>query len=420
MKTSTYPSALSFSFKAGIAFVITLLISSLQLVFSQVKFTTGALESGTNKEAGAVYRFKSVLPNVDALITIDSLVNGASIVDIDQSGYGFEDAFQPRIQSGGNGVSYGVFTIRFVQANSTTSILLGSITPTNLDLDGNNNLKEFCEFNLNGGTATYMSNSPEIMVSADGSKFMAQNVSGKEYAGIDTAADAVMFKVKRNNVTQFTVRLGATVSNNSQAARQYSVYLKDFEISNAASLPLTLLNFDAILKSEKVNLIWSTTEHKNFSHFVLQRSTDAKNFKDVMTLMTDNTTASSVNQYSYNDIISNVNSSVIYYRLQMVDLDSKYEYSPVRLVRLNASNMVQVQTFPNPVTSELRVTIPSNWQEKNTVYEIYNSNGSLVSRTQVARAVQVQQLNVQSLGSGNYIIRVTNGQEISSSKFIKY
>jgi Secretion system C-terminal sorting domain len=420
MRTSTYPSTLSFSFKAGISLLITLLISSLQFVSAQIKFTTNSLESGTNKQAGAVYRFKSVLPNIDALVTIDSLVNGASIVDMDQSGYGFEDAFQPRIQSGGNGVSYGVFTIRFVQANSNAAIFLGSITPTNLDLDGNNDLKEFCEFNLNGGVATYMSNSPEIMVSADGAKFMAQNISGKEYAGIDTTADEVMFKVKRNNVTQFTVRLGAIVSNNSQAARQYSVYLKDFEISNAASLPLTLLNFNAILKSEKVSLNWSTTEHKNFSHFVLQRSTDAKNFKDVMILMGNNTIESSIYQYSYTDNISTINSSVIYYRLQMVDLDSKYEYSPVRLVRLNASNMVQIQTFPNPVTSELRVTIPSNWQEKNTVYEIYNGNGLLVSRIQVARAVQVQQLNVQSLGSGSYIIRVTNGQEVSSSKFVKH
>lgn len=187
-----------------------------------------------------------------------------------------------------------------------------------------------------------------------------------------------------------------------------------------SSLPLTLLNFDAILKSEKVNLNWATTEHKNFSHFVLQRSTDGKNFKDVMTLMTDNSTTSSVNQYNYKDDVSQISTTVVYYRLQMVDLDSKYEYSPIRLVRLNASNMVQIQTFPNPVTSELRVTIPANWQEKTTTYEIYNSNGSLVNRTQIARAVQVQQLNVQTLGSGNYIIRVTNGQEVSTSKFVKY
>jgi hypothetical protein len=186
-----------------------------------------------------------------------------------------------------------------------------------------------------------------------------------------------------------------------------------------SSLPVTLLNFDAILKTDKVNLSWTTTDHTNFSHFVLQRSTDGKDFKDVMTMMTDATLNSAVNQYNYKDDVSGM-SNVVYYRLQMVDVDTKFQYSPVRMVRLNAANTVKIQTFPNPVTSELRVTIPANWQEKTTTYEIYNSNGSLVNRTQIARAPQVQQLNVQNLGSGNYIIRVTNGQEVSSSKFVKY
>ena len=115
---------------------------------AQLKFANLTLESGTNRLVGAVYRAKSVYTNVDALIRIDSLVNGASIVEVDQANAGYNDAFQPRIQSGGNGTSYAVFTIRFVKANSTTTEFLGLFTATNLDLDGNNSLKEFCEFEM--------------------------------------------------------------------------------------------------------------------------------------------------------------------------------------------------------------------------------------------------------------------------------
>jgi hypothetical protein len=387
---------------------------------AQLKFSDLSHIGGTDKEVGASYRAKAVFPGIDAIVYIDSLVNGASIVDMDQEGYGYKEAFQPRIQSGGNGVSYAVFRFQFVLENTSIPYVLGSLTATNLDLDGNNHLKEFCEFNLGGGLATFMSNTPEISVSAKaGGMFYAENVSGVEYTGIDTSADAVMFKVKKNALTGLTVRLGATVSNNSQAARQYSVYFKDFEISNPASLPLTLLNFNAFLKDDNVNLSWATTEHKDFSHFVAQRSTDSKMFKNIMTMMTEETVSSSINQYGYTDNVSGVNSTIIYYRLQMVDIDGSYTYSPVRMVRMNADNKVEVKTFPNPVTTELRVSIPAGWQEKATTYEIYNTNGALISRTQVARAAQVQQLNVQSLGSGNYIIRVKNGQEMSSSKFIK-
>ena len=387
---------------------------------AQLKFANLTLESGTNRLVGAVYRAKSVYTNVDALIRIDSLVNGASIVEVDQANAGYNDAFQPRIQSGGNGTSYAVFTIRFVKANSTTTEFLGLFTATNLDLDGNNSLKEFCEFDLGGGgNAVFMSNTPEIMVMNKSGRFYGQNISGVDYAGIDTTADAVMFKVSRNNISQFTVRLGALVSNNSQSARQYSVYMKDFAISNPASLPLTLLNFNAVSKeNNKVDLNWMTTDHKDFSHFELERSTDGKNFSKVMVMMTEPNSSAQKN-YSYRDNTDGLNSKIVYYRLRLVDIDDRFAYSPVRMVRFATENKIQVQTFPNPVTTELRVQIPAQWQDKATVYEIFNSNGVMVQRTQVARASQIQQLNVQSLGSGNYIVRVVNGTEMNTARFIK-
>ena len=417
MKTSSVSAKI---FKpAQVLFFALLLITTY--TNAQLKFKNLVLESGTDKAAGAVYRAKSVYTNIDALVRIDSLVNGSTILDIDQTGgIGYDDALQPQIKSGGQGTSYAVITISFVLANTNIPTVIASLTATNLDLDGNSNLKEFCEFDMTGGLAAFMSNNPQISVTAKGNKYYGINVAGQEYNGIDTSADAVMFKVRKNVTSGFTVRLGTVTTNGTNAARQYSVYMKDFYISNATLLPLTLLNFDAVLKSEKVNLSWTTTEHKDFSHFVLQRSTDGKNFKDVMTLMTEEVSYSSVNQYSYKDDVAGVNATVVYYRLQLNDLDGKQQYSPVRLVRLNAANKVQIQAFPNPVTSELRIMIPTNWQERTTVYEIYNNNGMLVNRTQVAKAAQVQQLNVQTLGAGNYIIRVTSGVEVSTSKFVKY
>lgn len=411
-----------YNFKAS--FIAALLILQLSLISfqagAQLKFVNVTLESGTDRLVGSVYRAKSVYTNVDALIRIDSLVNGASIIEIDQANAGYNDAFQPRIQSGGNGTSYAVFTIRFVKANSTTTEFLGLFTATNLDLDGNNNLKEFCEFDLGGGgNAVFMSNTPEIMVMNKSGRFYGQNISGVDYAGIDTTADAVMFKVSKNNISQFTVRLGALVSNNSQSARQYSVYMKDFQISNPASLPLTLLNFNAVSKdNNKVDLNWMTTDHKNFSHFELERSTDGKNFSKVMMMMTESN-SSAQNNYNYRDNVEGLNAKLVYYRLRLVDADDHFAYSPVRMIRFAIDNKIQVQTFPNPVTTELRVQIPAQWQDKSTVYEIFNSNGVMVQRTQVARASQIQQLNVQSLGSGNYIVRVVNGTEMNTARFIK-
>ena len=303
-------------------------------------------------------------------------------------------------------------------SKDATDFQLDQMTYDNDEIVINGKVNEFADIEMGGGNAIYMSNAPQITLTNTNGKISGINTAGISSGRIDTANYQIMYQVQHTNVSTIRVRFGLNSTSNAQSSRQYSLYLKSFSILNV-SLPLTLLNFGAILKSEKVQLNWSTTNHKDFSHFILQRSTNGRDFKDVMTMMTDATDFSTVHQYAYKDDVSNANATVVYYRLQMVDANTKFEYSPIRMVRLNAVTAVQIQAFPNPVTSELRVTIPISWQEKNVTYEIYNSNGSLISRVQKNNAVQIQQLNVSSLGSGNYIIRVTNGQEISTTKFIK-
>ena len=412
-----YPTVLKTVFAILIS---SLFVFSTQTAKAQLDFSNPVLISGTDKEPGAVYKFLNVTANANGTMTIDSIIGGSTILQMDDNGFGFAGGFQPLIKSGGRGISYVVFTFKLEDKITGLPIQLASLTANLLDIDGNSNINEFAEIEMNGGIAKYMSNNPQINLVNTNGKFRGTNIAGIGSGRIDTAAYEIMYQVEHTNVSSIRVRFGTSNTNNSQSSRQYSLYFRTFSLSNFSSLPLTLLNFGAILKTEKVHLNWSTTNHKDFSHFVLQRSTDGKNFKDVMTMMTDATDFSTVHQYAYKDDVSNTNATVIYYRLQMVDANTKFEYSPIRMVRLNAVTAVQIQAFPNPVTSELRITIPISWQEKNVTYEIYNSNGSLINRVQKNNAVQIQQLNVSSLGSGNYIIRVTNGQEMSTTKFIKH
>ena len=411
-----YPTVLKTAF---VILISSLFVFTTNTAKAQLFFSNPVLVSGTDKQPGAVYKFYNAAPNATGVMTIDSIIGGASILGLDDNGFGFDGGFQPVIKSGGRGTSYVVFTFRLEHNITSTPFQLSTVTANLLDIDGNNNMNEFADIEMGGGNAVYMSNAPQIALTNTNGKIRGINTSGIASGRIDTAAYQIMYQVQHTNVSSILVRFGLNSTSNAQSSRQYSLYFQSFSILNV-SLPLTLLNFGAILKSEKVQLNWSTTNHKDFSHFILQRSTNGRDFKDVMTMMTDATDFSTVSQYAYRDDVSNANATVVYYRLQMVDANTKFEYSPIRMVRLNAVTAVQIQAFPNPVTSELRVTIPISWQEKNVTYEIYNSNGSLISRVQKNNAVQIQQLNVSSLGSGNYIIRVTNGQEISTTKFIKH
>lgn len=185
------------------------------------------------------------------------------------------------------------------------------------------------------------------------------------------------------------------------------------------STPVSLLDFRANLKNDNVLLNWKTTNHYNFSHFIVEKSIDARYYSDAVVIVAPEST-SAENSYGYNDNLHNSINKTVYYRLKMVDVNGKISYSETRMVRLTEENNIQVSTFPNPATNELHVNIPNEWQEKTVTYEIYSSTGVLIKRYQNKQAAQVQQLNVQQLNNGNYILKVNNGSNGKTAIFIKH
>jgi hypothetical protein len=80
---------------------------------------------------------------------------------------------------------------------------------------------------------------------------------------------------------------------------------------------------------------------------------------------------------------------------------------------------LQVQVYPNPAQEQLRVTIPSAWQQKTVKYEIYSSNGRMVKQIVSTSANQTELLDIASLPASVYHIKVSSGNEQSVSTFIK-
>ena len=111
---------------------------------------------------------------------------------------------------------------------------------------------------------------------------------------------------------------------------------------------------------------------------------------------------------------------MIYYRLRIVDLDQRTEFSPVRIIRNEVKNeTANILTYPNPVQNEVRITLPSNWQDKQVVIELYNSNGNVVKRIVSARAGQTESINLQAVNPGIYIVKASNGTETAVQRIVK-
>ncbi len=186
-------------------------------------------------------------------------------------------------------------------------------------------------------------------------------------------------------------------------------------------LPVKLVSFSAMLNTDKVDLKWTTSSEKNASHFSIEKSSDGISFSETGLVFAIGNTSETMN-YSFTDENINISQArVIYYRLRSVDIDGKSELSQIKTIRIGKKNeqSISILTYPNPVASELRITIPANWQGKKVNYELFNNNGQVVIKNITVAGSQTEALNVNSLAPGFYIVKVTCNDETAQQKIIK-
>jgi len=419
------PAITLFSFKNTLA-------QTTQMLTNGLSFVSPVLVSGTNLQQGSVYLFSNVSTGVDATVRVDSLVNNATLITLDDNsnGVGYRNAFQPRIQSGNViGKSYVVFKICFYEAGTTNPVALENVNATAIDIDGNATLKEFARIDVGaGGTATYMSTTTDLSIlQLLPGDFIGENILGIERSGIDTSSYANMFTASNTNISSFTVRYGTNTTLPSTTQRQFSLYMKGFTYPNQTTLPLELLSFNAILNKNKVDLNWVTLWEKNLSHFEVERSFDGKEFTQIASVFGVGNSDFKSN-YSFSDhnlglsdnTVSAQSRGIIYYRLKLMDIDGKYGYSDIRVIRIGKFNeAVKVMTYPNPVVNDVRITVPNEWQGKEVKYDVFNASGRMVYSIRNSSASQTEVINMSGMGKGFYVVKVSMGAEVVQQKIIK-
>ncbi|WP_026630196.1 choice-of-anchor A family protein [Dyadobacter alkalitolerans] len=181
------------------------------------------------------------------------------------------------------------------------------------------------------------------------------------------------------------------------------------------ALPVTLASFTAKNENCDVQLKWAVTEAKNFSHFVVERSTDAKNFTSLNRI----NYSATQDTYTYSDAPysrESAPSKFYYYRLQQVDNDETFEYSAIRSVEAGTCDArLAVGFYPNPTQDE--VTVKSYSPVKK--FEILTLNGKRVYQATPTQNQTELKVNVQSYATGLYIVNIVNQEGAYSSKILK-
>jgi hypothetical protein len=106
--------------------------------------------------------------------------------------------------------------------------------------------------------------------------------------------------------------------------------------------------------------------------------------------------------------------------LKQVDFNGTYAYSPIRVVKFANQSAVTMNVFPNPTHDRLNLAWTGTTKEPVNI-QIFNTNGMPVYQQEATNSnglVQVQ-LDLSSLASGSYFLRITSNTLISSQPFIK-
>ncbi len=407
-------------------------------------FRNPVLESGVAGQDGAKYRFSNVATGnkpLDAIVEIRGRsANDVVLRSIDSSGVGWDKAFQPSLgipNVGANREWWMEFRVEFVESGKNNNQKIDKFYITGLDIDGDNgNLNEWVEMDkpkdvflspVTNLTATLLGTILDLLdLDNNGSDFRIDGPR-QNYTNIDTSATAAMATYYYEKKSKITFKLGGKTNANGGSPgdvpiRMNSLWFKQFSLNPPqATLPVQLVNFSAMLVDQKVNLKWTTATEKNVSHFVVERSLDGKNFTEAGMVFAYGNTTEKVN-YSFPDNSVNLaQAGVVYYRLRTIDIDKKSQLSDVKLVRLGKKNeqAIGILTYPNPVTNELRVTIPSTWQGAKVSFEVLTNSGQVVIRNEAANSGQTENLNVSRLTTGYYLVRATCNGETAQQKIIK-
>lgn len=190
-------------------------------------------------------------------------------------------------------------------------------------------------------------------------------------------------------------------------------------------LPIKLTSFIASNNGCKAVLTWNAIYHNTDKEFIVERSSDGKNFTAIATFPAQQANG----QYHYTDATVDLNKGNAYYRLKMVDVDGTFVYAPTQVVKACSNGQYNESSFviiPNPAVAGQNVNMVYNGSQVNGHYTIVNSAGQTVQRsnnmTVGGSAGNTINISLQGLNAGVYIVAFTteDNRTIGHEKLVVY
>jgi hypothetical protein len=166
-------------------------------------------------------------------------------------------------------------------------------------------------------------------------------------------------------------------------------------------LPVKLKAFDATLNNGVVTLRWTTILEKNFNEFVIERSTDGKDFQRIGSLKGVGFNVEDIEtNYEFEDHFPLIGFN--YYRLKAVDLDNTFEYFGVESVQLKSDKNISL--YPNPINGNAAHIVANFQPSENEMVYVYDNLGLIVDQFSISDVDSTLAFS-RELQAGSYMLK---------------
>jgi hypothetical protein len=276
---------------------------------------------------------------------------------------------------------------------------------------------------LNGGA------NPPILTGSDPEDYPGGGVLTTETVVIDSIPNNAElyynniltsngFTISNFNPSLLQVKItNATLASNSVIFRySYVDYaaMKDptpatYTLLWNTSLPVVGLVAQVNLSGNIATVKWSTQSEQNTDHFVLERSLDNISFSAIGFNVNAAGNSSTKKEYQEPDNIGSLTQNAnIYYRVKLVDIDGRFKYSNIVILKLSQKPGVTI--WPNPFQSSINISITTEMATTIDINLIDVSGKTLRTSSQsVERGITKLTIDgLELLPAGVYLIEIND------------
>lgn len=185
-------------------------------------------------------------------------------------------------------------------------------------------------------------------------------------------------------------------------------------VNAATPLPIELLNFTAKLNENKrtIDLNWVTESEINTEYFEIEKLID--NNWEVIGSMDAKGSLNTVTSYYLEDLNPIFGDN--FYRLKSIDTDGSFNYSDVRVVRIDASDDI-IEVFPNPASNSIQL-ISKNLEKKKI--QLFDATGREINVDILTNNQDNCIVNTSNLANGYYTFKVIGSNVLTTRILVQH